>query len=152
MNSTRDAACRVHVLAVSHLESDHTSLAHIFGHTAWTFDSARSLREATAKLADEPSPVILCEEKLPDGSWKDLYAFSQIHSVPAYLIVTSQFADDRLWAEVLNMGAYDVLAKPFHSKEVFRVIGLAWRHWTDCRKSAGRAYSHSTALTAGAVA
>jgi DNA-binding NtrC family response regulator len=152
MNSTRDAGCRVHVLAVSPFESDHTSLAHIFGHTAWTFDSARSLREATAKLAGQPSPVILCEEILPDGSWKDLFTFCQRNSDPAYLIVTSQFADDRLWAEVLNLGAYDVLAKPFHSKEIFRVIGLAWRNWTDCRKSAGRAYSGNAALTAGAVA
>jgi len=105
-----------------------------------------------AKLADHPFPVLLCEETLPDGSWKDLLALCQCAANPAYLIVTSQFADDRLWAEVLNVGAYDVLAKPFQSKEVFRVIGLAWRHWTDCRKSASRAYSQSAELTAGAVA
>jgi DNA-binding NtrC family response regulator len=152
MNSTRDAAGHVHVLVVSSFDSDHTSLAHIFGHTAWTFDKARSLKEARAKLANQPSPVILCEETLPDGSWKDLLALCQCASNPAYLIVTSQFADDRLWAEVLNLGAYDVLAKPFHSKEVFRVVGLAWRHWTDCRKSASRAYSQTAELTAGAVA
>jgi DNA-binding NtrC family response regulator len=152
MNLARDAAYRVHVLAVSSIESDHTSLSHIFGHTAWTFDSVRSLQEATAKLAASPSPVILCEETLPDGSWKDLFAFCQRTADPAHLIVTSQFADDRLWAEVLNIGAYDVLAKPFQSKEVFRVIGLAWRHWADSRKPVARAYSHSAKVTAGAVA
>jgi DNA-binding NtrC family response regulator len=152
MNSNRDAAGRVHVLVVSSVESDHTSLSHIFGHTAWTFDSARSLKEAIAKLANKPCPVILCDETLRDGSWKDLYDFCQHSTPPSYLIVTSQFADDRLWAEVLNIGAYDVLSKPFHSQEVFRVVGLAWRHWTDSRKPAARAYAHSANLTAGAVA
>jgi DNA-binding NtrC family response regulator len=152
MSSNRDAACRVHVLAVSSIESDHTSLSHIFGHTAWTFDSARSVKEAMEKLTHETSPVVLCDETLPDGSWKDMHAFCQTRPNPSYLIVSSHYADDRLWAEVLNLGAYDVLAKPFHSKEVFRVIGLAWRHWTNSRKSAGRAYSHSAKMAAGAVA
>jgi DNA-binding response OmpR family regulator len=50
---------------------------------------------------------------------------------PPFLIVTSRLADERLWAEVLNLGAYDVLAKPFESKEVVRIVSLAWLHWKD---------------------
>ena len=150
MNHRSDPTCRVHVLAVSPLECDHRSLAHIFSHTAWHFETAHSVEEATAKLLESPTPVILCEENLPDGSWKDLLAVTERLPNPCYVVVTSQCADDRLWAEVLNLGAYDVLAKPFHSKEVFRVVGLAWRHWLDLRKSAGRAYSKT--ITAGAVA
>ena len=42
------------------------------------------------------------------------------------MIVTSRLADDRLWAEVLNLGGYDVLAKPFDASEVARVVGTAW--------------------------
>jgi DNA-binding response OmpR family regulator len=30
---------------------------------------------------------------------------------------------------VLNLGAYDVLSKPFDSKELFQVISAAWRDW-----------------------
>jgi DNA-binding NtrC family response regulator len=153
MNHTTDAVCRVQVLAVSPFENDHTTLAHIFGHTAWAFRSARSIQEASLKLLAQPTPVLLCEQKLPDGSWKDLLNLTQSLPNPSYLIVTSQDADDRLWAEVLNFGAYDVLAKPFNSQEVFRAIGLAWRHWMDCRKSAERAYSNTRTLTTtGAVA
>ena len=47
------------------------------------------------------------------------------------LIVTSRLADEYLWAEALNLGAYDMLAKPFDASEVVRVLGSAWRHWTD---------------------
>jgi hypothetical protein len=31
----------------------------------------------------------------------------------------------------LNIGAYDVLAKPFDRKEVIRILSLAWLHWRD---------------------
>lgn len=152
MNHTSDPSFHVQVLAVSPHEGDHTALAHIFGHTSWEIESARSLKEAALRLLDSPAPVLLCEEKLPDGTWKDLLALSQSLSNPSFLIVTSQEADDRLWAEVLDSGAYDVLAKPFHSQEVFRSIGLAWRHWIDARKCAGRAFTNKQqTYTAGAA-
>jgi DNA-binding response OmpR family regulator len=32
---------------------------------------------------------------------------------------------------VLNLGGYDVLAKPFAAREVLRVVALAWRCWND---------------------
>ena len=153
MIHTSDHACRVHVLAVSPFESDHTALSHIFGHTAWEFDTARTLQQASEKLFDTVSlvsPLVLCDEVLPDGSWKDMLRLIHKQPDPNYLIVTSPRADDRLWAEVLNLGAYDVLAKPFHSTEVFRTIGLAWRQWLDSRKSVGRAASRRP--LAGAVA
>ena len=44
--------------------------------------------------------------------------------------MTSRAADERLWAEALNLGAYDVLAKPFDRTEVMRVVSMAWMHWT----------------------
>jgi len=51
------------------------------------------------------------------------------------LIVTSRLADDRLWVEALNLGAYDVLAKPFDRQEVTRSIHLAWMHWQNSREA-----------------
>jgi DNA-binding response OmpR family regulator len=48
---------------------------------------------------------------------------------PPFLIVTSRLADEQLWAEALNVGAYDVLAKPFDATEVMRTVSSAWQHW-----------------------
>jgi hypothetical protein len=45
------------------------------------------------------------------------------------LIVTAKLADDRLWAEVLNLGGFDVLAQPFYRGEVTRAVGHACRSW-----------------------
>jgi hypothetical protein len=39
-----------------------------------------------------------------------------------------------LWAEVLNLGGYDVLLKPFDRAEVVRVAGMAWRCWFGARR------------------
>jgi hypothetical protein len=39
--------------------------------------------------------------------------------------VTFRTADERLWAEVLNLGGYGVLAQPFDANEVKRVAKLA---------------------------
>jgi DNA-binding NtrC family response regulator len=135
MKQNLDPTCRVRVLSVSPLECDQIALAHIFGHTAWELQIARSLREASEKLfrpqLGSGSLVILCDESLPDGSWKELLHMTQDMPQPHNLIVTSHCPDDRLWAEVLNCGAYDVLQRPFRAQEVFRTVGLAW---TDGRK------------------
>ena len=40
-------------------------------------------------------------------------------------IVTSRLADDALWAEVLNVGGYDLLLKPFRAEEVIRMVHAA---------------------------
>ena len=152
MNHSIDPTCRVHVIAVSPFESDHIVLAHIFGHTAWRLDSARTAREATVQLfaprVTAAPPVILCDETLHDGNWKELLAITQELPEPHNFIVTSSQADDRLWAEVLNLGAYDVLQKPFRSQEVFRTIGLAW---ADRRKPVGRAVAHASVFPSASV-
>ena len=46
---------------------------------------------------------------------------------PPALIVTSRLADERLWAEVLNLGAFDLLSKPFDFDEATRIIPVAIR-------------------------
>ena len=38
-------------------------------------------------------------------------------------------ADEHLWAEVLNLGGYDVLAEPFERDEMVRVVTSARRHF-----------------------
>jgi DNA-binding response OmpR family regulator len=66
------------------------------------------------------------------------------------LIVTSDLADDRLWAEALNLGAYDVLAKPFRAAEVFRTVSLAWRQWKDSFGNIPAKHDNRRVLTATA--
>lgn len=48
---------------------------------------------------------------------------------PPSLILTSRLADEHLWVEALNLGVWDVLAKPFDPTEVLRSVKAAWQHW-----------------------
>jgi len=73
------------------------------------------------------TPVVICNYILPDGDWKLILA--AVHRMPIRLslVVSSRLADERLWAEVLNLGAFDLLlGDPFDRHEVLRVVENAW--------------------------
>ena len=86
------------------------------------------MREATTLLKSGPN-LVLCEKDLPDGTWKDVFREAGGLDNPPPVVVVSRLADERLWAEVLNLGGFDVLLKPFEHSEVRRVMGMALRQW-----------------------
>jgi DNA-binding NtrC family response regulator len=119
----------VKVLLISPFDEDHQHLRGILKHSNWQQHDARTQSEAFEFLRENVTPVVICESELPDGSWQDVLSqFERIQS-PPFLVVTSRKADDRLWSEALNLGAYNVLAKPLDAKEVFHVAGYAWLSW-----------------------
>jgi DNA-binding response OmpR family regulator len=124
----------VKVLLVSPLDDDHRFLTQILRHSKWKHYVVRSRAEALAFLRDNAVPVLICEADLIDGTWRDLLDETARMEHAPLLIVTSRLADDALWAEVLNLGGYNVLAQPFDSREVFRVVGNAWLHWKNQEK------------------
>jgi DNA-binding response OmpR family regulator len=119
----------ISILLVSPHQKDHTDLRRVLHHADWKITRASDVGEATFILQEHPPSVILCERDLPDGNWKDVLDQAAQHKHPAMVLVISAHADDSLWAEVLNLGGYDVLMKPFDVSEVTRVIRLAWQRW-----------------------
>jgi DNA-binding NtrC family response regulator len=97
----------------------------------WEIQTKSTLESALPVLRANPIPIVLTERDLAPGSWRDLLDEIATYSDPPLLIVASRFADERFWAEALNLGVFDVLAKPFAIEEVRRTLALAWRHWQD---------------------
>jgi DNA-binding NtrC family response regulator len=124
-NSTRT----VTVLSVSPLIEDHFSLQAIFNHSKWELHRADCLTSARTILRRREIGVVICERDLSPGTWVDMLKELELFPNAPSLIVTSRLADDRLWAEALNLGAYDVLAKPFERMELVRSVSSAWLHW-----------------------
>ena len=90
---------------------------------------ADCLESALAVLHKQEVGVVLSEKDLPPHSWTDILdVINHLQDAPEF-IVTSRLADERLWTEALNLGAYDVLAKPFNREEVIRSVSLAWLEW-----------------------
>jgi DNA-binding response OmpR family regulator len=109
---------------------DHRAADSIRRYSAtrqWIYDHVRSGREALGYLrmtSDRPPAIILCADILPDGSWRQLLEW-----VSCGLIVISRGADERLWAEVLNLGACDLLSDPFTTSELKWSIDSARLAW-----------------------
>lgn len=140
--ATTIASASGHLLSVSPVDGDHTALQSIFNDAArsapatsapatsgWLLSQARTLASARTALERAMYSIVLCERDLEPGSWRELLQSTQRLAIPPFLIVTSRHADDYLWAEALNLGAYDVLAKPFCPSEVNRVVNLACLRW-----------------------
>jgi len=129
----------VSVLCVSPLAEDYFSLQAVFNHSKWQLHKTDSPASALAVIRRREIGVVICERDLSPGTWIDmLEELRPLQNAPP-LIVTSRLADERLWAEALNLGAYDVLAKPFERKELVRSVSLAWLHWHHRHEVPGRA-------------
>ncbi len=124
---------RVTVLAVIGLASDRVALETILRHSSWVLRWAGTSREAIEILQSKQTGVVLCAPRLPDGDWKDLLREAALLPAPPSVIVLSACPEDSLWAEVLNLGGYDVLCRPLTAGEVVRVVSMAWRRWQHMR-------------------
>jgi len=135
------------VLSVSPIEEDHVFLEDLMNHSEWTLCPnskwtiyrSCTLASALTILRESRIPIVVCECDLAPGTWQEMLAQLALLPNPPFLIVTSLLADEHLWAEALNIGAYDVLAKPFDRQEVIRIFSLAWLHWNDQHEIATRA-------------
>jgi DNA-binding response OmpR family regulator len=123
----------VTVLLVSPWAEDHESLGQIFAHTNWRLTAAATLDQAVSSLRFARQALVICEWTLHSDAWKDLLERTIAMPSPPLLLVTGLNPDDRLWAEALNLGAYDVLPKPFDRREVVQVVSAAWLQWRSRR-------------------
>lgn len=128
----------VTVLSIAHLGEDHISLrdvlsdagAALFAGGTFRVESSFTPRAAMERLRAGRIPIVLCANDQQPDLWKEMLDHLSALPEPPCLIVTSRQADERLWVEALNLGAYDVLAKPFVRSEVIRTVANAWQHWS----------------------
>jgi DNA-binding response OmpR family regulator len=104
------------IAVISPAAEDRAVLADILDGLDGQMVTFTTFREASEVLGR--ASVVLCDAELPDASWRDVMRCAETASDPPLVIVTARLADNRLWAEVLNEGGHDVLAKPFRSAEV----------------------------------
>jgi CheY-like chemotaxis protein len=116
---------QIRVLSVSRYPDDHATLRRILSGLPWVVSAVANCRQAVGQMSREEISVIFCESLLEDGTWKSILGHIRGIAHPPLLVVTSRVADEHLWAEVLNLGGYDVLAKPFNPEEVRHVCTTA---------------------------
>ncbi|HEV2445931.1 MAG TPA: hypothetical protein VGS58_08420, partial [Candidatus Sulfopaludibacter sp.] len=126
---TAAAADPVTVLSVGAAAGDFHALDDICRQAGWFLYRAVTVREALLRLYRGSLPVVISESNAADGDWRLLLEGVEPLPRPPRIIVSSRLADERLWAEVLNLGGFDVLSTPFAASEVRHVVRCAWDSW-----------------------
>ena len=120
----------VSVLAAIPGENDRAALQKIFSRLNWPLTFADNYDDLSAALAKSYFGATIVEADLGEGhDWKEVVHLTGAMTTPIPVIVTDRLADEFLWAEVLNLGGYDLLLKPFDPTEVCRVVTSAWLSW-----------------------
>jgi len=115
------------VVSVSSVPGDHVELERLLPTPRWKVYRSSTLRSAVQLLrALQRVPIVVCDANLFPTTWQELLAQIGLFPESPHLIVAARIADDHLWAEALNLGAYDVLEKPFDRTELTRSLSLAW--------------------------
>jgi DNA-binding NtrC family response regulator len=119
------------VLAVLRDSADALAMASMLERAPSSLAIVSCYRAAMKHVRTRRTPVIVTDERLPDGDWMDILSGIAPILNPPRVIVASPAADSRLWSEVLHLGAYDMLVKPFQQQEVVRAVESAQRAWRE---------------------
>lgn len=141
----------VRVLSVSPVAEDHVALSRMLAVAhdpngpalTWALHPATSIESAKTFLDTLAFDIVVSERDLAPDTWKDVLRNISALRDPPFLVVTSRLADDYLWAEALNLGAWDVLAKPFDASEVARVLLSASVHRDEQRRMRRRRIAYA---------
>lgn len=117
------------VVTISLAADDQQALETMFHRLPWRLKKASTAAQGLRLALSETVRVVICERELPGGNWRILLNTIRELARPPRLIVVSRWADESLWAEVLNLGGYNVLATPFDVQEVHRVLSYAIDSW-----------------------
>ena len=105
----------------------------------------RHTKQRLLFLAKNRVPVIISECTLPDADWKDILSQTALFPEPPSVIVLAGATQSALWAEAVDLGAFDVLVLPLQEIEVSRIVTSAWlmfqrkSSWT-AKMRAGRGF------------
>ncbi len=118
----------VDVVFLTSSGSEAESLSGLLAPASVRVHAASSLVEAEGLMAATQARVLVAETSFRDGTWQDALQAVARGAPDAVLVVCGADADDRLWAEAINCGAFDVLVKPFHGPEVCRILTSAFAY------------------------
>lgn len=114
------------VLAIVCDDIEYRKLQQILADSNWILHRARTRSEAFSCLRQSGYAVVLSDVEMPDGSWREALAdLDRFPERPRMVVIAPH--DRGLWAEVLNVGGFDVLEKPLDRRELFSVLAFACR-------------------------
>jgi DNA-binding NtrC family response regulator len=110
------------VLLVSASADDACVFRQLVDAARWMVVNVSDLSGACAVLEKRYPKLVVCDADIDGpGSWRDLLKLRG-DPLSFAVVVASRNADDALWAEVLNLGGFDLLQKPFNAEGVHHAL------------------------------
>ncbi len=85
-----------------------------------------TLSESRLCESNSDPAVILCDAD--SINWRRALQFVAAHTRSWPVVFLTRLADDSLWIEMLQSGAFDLLERPYRTKDLCWVIQTALRH------------------------
>ena len=128
------AETRLSALAIVNSQTDKNQLERIFEKAGWNIVFEDGIEAAAGQIY----MVVLCDRDLPGVDWRQAVQQLARGQPRRGVILASSVVDDYLWEEVIQLGGYDVVSKPFREDEVIHAIEFAWAAITKSHPSARR--------------
>ena len=113
---------RATMVAAFRRAEDRCELGKILGPCGWKVIWSGTCAAALDAVQRSAAPLVISGRTFPDGEWRELWGRLRTRPRPPMFILASRLADETLWSEVLNLGGYNLLLKPFHPEEVVRTV------------------------------
>ena len=104
---------------------------------------ASSVEETRQILERRPMQVVFCEDRLPDGGFREILCLIKANRPEVQVVVSSMLEDVHEHIEAMNLGAFDFIASPYRSSEIISVVDGAYKRYRLKRKDEG-ALHHQT--------
>jgi DNA-binding response OmpR family regulator len=82
-----------------------------------TFASA-TLAEAEEVLSRQEVALVFCDDRLTDGTYRDLLQTLRTRKKTPHMVVTTRIGEWKDYLEALGLGASDMIPYPFRSADV----------------------------------
>jgi DNA-binding NtrC family response regulator len=115
---------RPNILLLSNDESERTTMEQVIGGYA-TLTFADCIAAIEDLLQDGSYDAFLCSWVFQEGVWRDALRNLQRNYPDLPVIVLSRTGGEKEWLEVLEAGAFDLLAAPYHPGLVMGLLEQA---------------------------
>ncbi len=107
---------------------------------------ASNVEETRQILKRRPMHVVFCEDKLPDGGFREILCRVKAIRPEIQVVVSSMLGDVYEYIEAMNLGAFDFVAPPYRSSEIVSIVDGAYRRYRVRRKDEAGLFDQTAEL------
>jgi len=128
---------KITALLIFHRPEACRELAAVLKKLAFRTRRVKAVAEARHVLAGvNPPLLVFTESESPHVNWADVLSLSVQASAAVSLIVVGQEIDTKLYASVIEVGAFDFIAPPYNAFDLTHVVRCATDHALTRREAA----------------